>query len=138
MPTARRSRRHLPSGYQRNYRSRDGRRDPTPMRPLPFFRRKPAHLAVAGRIHCGPRPRRRHPAIEAGVLAEIRPQTFENVPRFWRPVVSGAAVDGHKYARGHVIAVSGDIAATVLRGVGARGVAGGRLATCLRPGTRSR
>src|SRR5476649_2264033 len=48
-----------------------------------FFRRKPAHLLMPGRMHCG-RVRVADIGIGADVLGEIRPQTFENVPQAWR------------------------------------------------------
>src|ERR1700692_4743260 len=46
-----------------------------------FFRRKPAHLLMPGRIYCG-RVRVADLGINAGVLEEIHPRTFENVPQF--------------------------------------------------------
>src|SRR3979490_3193970 len=48
-----------------------------------FFRRKPAHLLLPGRIHCG-RVRVADIGIDADVLGEIHPRTFENIPPFWR------------------------------------------------------
>ena len=65
-----------------------------------FFRRKPAHLLLPGRMHCG-RVRVADIGIDAGVLAEIQPQTFENVPQLWRASFPVPQIDGHKYARGH-------------------------------------
>jgi hydroxyethylthiazole kinase-like uncharacterized protein yjeF len=99
-----------------------------------FFRRKPAHLLLPGRIHCG-RVRVVDIGIDAGVLGEIHPQTFENVPPFWRKSFPVPRVDGHKYARGHVVAVSGDIAATGAARLSARGSlrAGAGLVTLASP-----
>src|SRR4030088_838887 len=85
-----------------------------------FFRRKPAHLLLPGRIHCG-RVRVADIGIDPRVLEEIRPQTFENIPRFWRKSFPVPRIDGHKYARGHTIIVSGDIAATGAARLSARG-----------------
>ena len=76
-----------------------------------FFRKKPAHLLLPGRLRCG-RVRVSDIGIDARVLDEIRPQTFENTPQLWRKSFPVPRVDGHKYARGHVLAMSGDIAAT--------------------------
>src|ERR1700688_2935672 len=99
-----------------------------------FFRRKPAHLLLPGRIHCG-RVRVADIGIDARVLAEIQPQTFENVPAFWQPSFPVPPVDGHKYARGHALVVSGDIAATGAARMSARGAlrAGAGLVTLASP-----
>src|ERR1700746_2467694 len=48
-----------------------------------FFRRKPAHLLLPGRIYCG-RVRVADIGIDPSALAEMHPQTFENIPQFWR------------------------------------------------------
>src|SRR3984957_4213925 len=99
-----------------------------------FFRRKPAHLLLPGRIYCG-RVRVADIGIDPGVLAEIHPQTFENIPQFWRASFPVPKVDGHKYARGHAIVVSGDIAATGAARMSARGAlrAGAGLTTLASP-----
>src|SRR3954451_18522075 len=76
-----------------------------------FFRRKPAHLLLPGRMHSG-RVRVADIGIDNSVLAEIKPQTFENVPDTWRAAFPVPRMDGHKYARGHAVVVSGDVAAT--------------------------
>ena len=99
-----------------------------------FFRRKPGHLLLPGRIHCG-RIRVADIGIDAQVLAEIHPQTFENTPSFWRGRFPVPKVDGHKYARGHAVIVSGDIAATGAARLAARGAlrAGAGLVTLASP-----
>src|SRR6201994_370479 len=71
-----------------------------------FFRRKPAHLLLPGRIHCG-RVRVADIGIDAAALNEIAPKTFENVPSSWKAAYPIPTIDGHKYSRGHVVAVSG-------------------------------
>jgi hydroxyethylthiazole kinase-like uncharacterized protein yjeF len=99
-----------------------------------FFRRKPAHLLLPGRIHCG-RVQVADIGIDPHVLEEIRPQTFENIPQTWREAFPVPRIDGHKYARGHVIVVSGDIAATGAARMSARGSlrAGAGLVTLASP-----
>src|SRR3954468_15924149 len=62
-----------------------------------FFRRKPAHLLLPGRMHCG-RLRLVDIGIPPSVLDEIRPNTFENGPPLWRAVFPVPRMDGHKYA----------------------------------------
>jgi hydroxyethylthiazole kinase-like uncharacterized protein yjeF len=99
-----------------------------------FFRRKPAHLLMPGRMHCG-RVRVADIGIAPSVLSEIQPQTFENTPQLWRGAFPVPRIDSHKYARGHAIVVSGDIAATGAARMSARGAlrAGAGLVTLASP-----
>src|SRR3954449_4503152 len=99
-----------------------------------FFRKKPAHLLLPGRMHCG-RVRLADIGIDALVLDEIRPQTSENVPQAWQALFPVPRIDGHKYARGHAIIVSGDIASTGAARLAARAAlrAGAGLVTLASP-----
>jgi ADP-dependent NAD(P)H-hydrate dehydratase / NAD(P)H-hydrate epimerase len=99
-----------------------------------FFRRKPAHLLMPGRMHCG-RVRLVDIGIAKGVLDEIKPQTFENVPDTWQASFPVPRMDGHKYARGHAVVVSGEMASTGAARLAARGAlrAGAGLVTVASP-----
>jgi ADP-dependent NAD(P)H-hydrate dehydratase / NAD(P)H-hydrate epimerase len=99
-----------------------------------FFRRKPAHLLLPGRTHCG-RVRVVDIGIDAQVLTEIAPRAFENIPETWRAHFPVPRTDGHKYSRGHVVVLSGDIAATGAARMSARGAlrAGAGLVTLASP-----
>jgi hydroxyethylthiazole kinase-like uncharacterized protein yjeF len=99
-----------------------------------FFRRKPAHLLMPGRKHCG-RVRVADIGIDARVLAEISPQTSENVPQSWQKSFLVPDIDGHKYARGHAVVLSGELASTGAARLAARGAlrAGAGLVTVASP-----
>jgi hydroxyethylthiazole kinase-like uncharacterized protein yjeF len=73
---------------------------------ITFFRKKPGHLLLPGRIHCGP-VRVADIGIKASVLGAIAPMTFENCPALWRGVFPVPDIAGHKYGRGHAVVVSG-------------------------------
>ncbi|HUE47122.1 MAG TPA: NAD(P)H-hydrate dehydratase, partial [Aestuariivirgaceae bacterium] len=71
-----------------------------------FFRRKPGHLLMPGREHCG-NTVLADIGIPAEVLDEIAPLTFENVPALWRGAMPVRQTGSHKYSHGHAVAVSG-------------------------------
>ncbi|MGY3490033.1 hydroxyethylthiazole kinase-like uncharacterized protein yjeF [Bradyrhizobium sp. USDA 4011] len=99
-----------------------------------FFRKKPAHLLLPGRMYCG-RVRVADIGIAAQVLDEIKPLTTENLPQAWRWSFPVPRIDGHKYARGHAVVVSGDIASTGAARLAARAAlrAGAGLVTLASP-----
>ncbi|MSP95317.1 MAG: NAD(P)H-hydrate dehydratase [Alphaproteobacteria bacterium] len=85
-----------------------------------FFRKKPGHLLMPGRIYCGE-------TIVAdiwipdSVLETIRPLMFENVPELWLSRFPWPRADAHKYDRGHTVVVSGPAHATGAARLAARG-----------------
>ncbi len=99
-----------------------------------FFRKKPAHLLLPGRIYCG-RVRIADIGIPDAVLDEIRPLTFENISDYWQGAFPVPRIDGHKYARGHAVVVSGNLTSTGAARLSARGAlrAGAGLVTVLSP-----
>jgi hydroxyethylthiazole kinase-like uncharacterized protein yjeF len=99
-----------------------------------FFRRKPAHLLMPGRKHCG-RVRVADIGIDPRVLEEIRPHTFENIPQSWQSFFPVPRIEGHKYARGHAVVLSGELASTGAARLAARGAlrAGAGLVTVASP-----
>jgi ADP-dependent NAD(P)H-hydrate dehydratase / NAD(P)H-hydrate epimerase len=99
-----------------------------------FFRKKPAHLLLPGRLHCG-EVSVADIGIPSSVLARIAPRTFENVPELWRKDFPVPRHDRHKYDRGHAVVVSGPSWSTGAARLAARGAlrAGAGLVTIASP-----
>lgn len=99
-----------------------------------FFRKKPAHLLLPGRLHCGTLSVA-DIGIAASVLPGIAPRTFENIPRLWRAAFPVLHLAGHKYDRGHAVVVSGPSWSTGAGRLAARGAlrAGAGLVTIASP-----
>lgn len=85
-----------------------------------FFRLKPGHVLVPGRLHCGTL-RVADIGIPERVLEEIRPKTYLNRPALWDAKRPSLDPGGHKYSRGHVVVLSGGLASTGASRLAARG-----------------
>lgn len=99
-----------------------------------FFRRKPGHVLLPGRLHCGP-VRVADIGIPDEVLATVAPQAFVNALDLWAACFPVPRPEGHKYSRGHTVVVSGGIASTGAARLAARGAlrAGSGLVTIASP-----
>ena len=71
-----------------------------------FFRKKPGHLLMPGRMSCG-EVVVADIGIPASLLADLAPDTFENDPRLWLSVLPQPIDGGNKYTRGHAVLVGG-------------------------------
>ena len=87
---------------------------------ITFFRLKPGHVLMPGRLHCG-RLTLADIGIAAGVLDAIAPRTSLNGPALWPGVPPRPRLAGHKYGRGHALVVSGPLAQTGAARLCARG-----------------
>ncbi len=85
-----------------------------------FFRKKPAHVLMPGRLKCGAVVLAQI-GIPDAALDAVKPQVFENGPELWGEDFPRSVSLGHKYARGHVVVVSGPAHATGAARLAARG-----------------
>jgi ADP-dependent NAD(P)H-hydrate dehydratase / NAD(P)H-hydrate epimerase len=99
-----------------------------------FFRRKPGHVLLPGRLHCGP-VEVADIGIPESVLRDIAPRIFANAPSLWSGQFPVPQAGGHKYRRGHAVVVSGDQSHTGAARLAARGAlrAGAGLVTLASP-----
>jgi hydroxyethylthiazole kinase-like uncharacterized protein yjeF len=99
-----------------------------------FFRRKPGHVLLPGRLHCG-KVSVADIGIRAETLQAIKPRMFLNAPELWRAVFPWPRIEGHKYDRGHAVVVSGGLSFSGAARLAARGAlrAGAGLVTLASP-----
>ena len=69
-----------------------------------FFRRKPGHVLLPGRLHAG-FVRVADIGIQESVLERVRARTLANGPALWGRAFPIPRLDGHKYSRGHAVVV---------------------------------
>ena len=73
-----------------------------------FFRRKPAHLLLPGRVLAGETVVA-DIGIPAAVLDQIQPRQFENTPALWLDRFPWPRAEDHKYRRGHLLIAGGEV-----------------------------
>ncbi|HEX7390473.1 MAG TPA: NAD(P)H-hydrate dehydratase [Acidiphilium sp.] len=81
---------------------------------MTFVARKPGHLLYPGRAQCGETVCA-DIGMPAGAIAAITPGLWRNTPGLWR--LPGLGASGHKYDRGHVTILAGEMSgAAILAG----------------------
>lgn len=73
-----------------------------------FFRKKPGHLLLPGRMLCG-EVVVADIGIEASVLGGIAPSIWENGPGLWQGALPRLSAGGNKYGRGHALICGGAV-----------------------------
>ena len=73
-----------------------------------FFRRKPGHLLLPGRLHCGETIVAQI-GIALAVLDAVAPDTAANHPGWWLDAFPWPDSAGHKYSRGHALVAGGAV-----------------------------
>jgi NAD(P)H-hydrate epimerase len=73
-----------------------------------FFRRKPGHLLLPGREHCG-ETLVAPIGIAASVLDRVRPDVAANHPDWWFDCFPRPGPESHKYTRGHALVAGGAV-----------------------------
>ncbi|MCB1489628.1 MAG: NAD(P)H-hydrate dehydratase, partial [Bauldia sp.] len=76
-----------------------------------FFRYKPGHLLLPGRLLAG-RTTLADIGHDPAILEGIRPSAYHNDPAIWLDGFPQPMIDGHKYDRGHTVVVSGPLTGT--------------------------
>ena len=99
-----------------------------------FFRRKPGHLLLPGRMLAGPITLA-DIGNDPASLRAIKPNAFHDNPKLWLHNYPVPRIDGHKYDRGHALIVSGPLTGTGAARLAARGAlrAGAGLVTVASP-----
>ncbi len=73
-----------------------------------FFRKKPGHLLLPGRLHCG-ETLVAPIGIPAAMLDRVRPDVGVNHPDWWLSVFPWPGPESHKYTRGHALVAGGAV-----------------------------
>ncbi len=73
---------------------------------ITFFRAKPGHFLLPGRIFCGD-VEIADIGIPQSVLESMAPKTFVNDPSWWRHLYPRPKAEDNKYSRGHLVVMGG-------------------------------